>query len=300
MSNVRRKGDGTAIEEIDLANKGNSPEVARNLSRHVQGLGTAHQSVITSVSTCVNPPDSSSHSTSKDSQPRLSFLSSDNIVSSSVKDSMDYSDEWQDPFPSPSELLNKSTWTLRSTAAADEDGERHASETGVVQSRARDSASWEGFEQYDFDHDDCEFEAAMVGLSDSTTLQEMSNSQAHVVATPHSASTGSIDSAAVPQVKKKTSSDESSVRVWPSVLEKRHPEADSDPGNAENNTAGVKRQRLYSNVIDPPVIELAATTKLQQENEPPPVPTIKPGQPDWVYQFDPAFIAEYQDLVQFV
>lgn len=300
MSNVRRKGDGTAIEEIDLADKGNSPEVAGILSRHVQGIGTAHQSLVTSVSTRVNPPDLPFHSTSKDSQPKLSFLGSDNIVSSSVKDSMDYSDEWQDPFPSPSELLNKSAWTLRSTAAADEDEERHASETRVVQSKARDPASLEGFDQYNSDHDDCEFEAAMVGLSDSTALQQMSNSQAHVVATPHSASTGSIDSAAIPQVNKETSSDENSVRVLPTILEKRHAEADTDLANTVSNTAGVKRQRFDSNAINPPVDELAPITKLQQENEPPPVPTIKPGQPDWVYQFDPAFIAEYQDLVEFV
>lgn len=30
------------------------------------------------------------------------------------------------------------------------------------------------------------------------------------------------------------------------------------------------------------------------------VPAIKPGQPAWVYEFDPAFIAEYQDFVEFV
>ena len=30
------------------------------------------------------------------------------------------------------------------------------------------------------------------------------------------------------------------------------------------------------------------------------VPVIKPGQPAWVYEFDPAFIAEYQDFVEFV
>ena len=29
-------------------------------------------------------------------------------------------------------------------------------------------------------------------------------------------------------------------------------------------------------------------------------PAIKPGQPAWVYEFDPAFIAEYQDFVEFV
>ena len=29
-------------------------------------------------------------------------------------------------------------------------------------------------------------------------------------------------------------------------------------------------------------------------------PVIKGGQPAWVYEFDPAFIAEYQDFVEFV
>ena len=56
-----------------------------------------------------------------------------------------------------------------------------------------------------------------------------------------------------------------------------------------------KRQR-YPNQADP-----ALQTSRNADNQVVRADaTIKPGQPDWVYDFDPAFIAEWQDIVEFI
>lgn len=38
----------------------------------------------------------------------------------------------------------------------------------------------------------------------------------------------------------------------------------------------------------------------QEDRVPAPAPSIKPGYPEWVYEFDPAFIAEFEDFAEFI
>lgn len=56
-----------------------------------------------------------------------------------------------------------------------------------------------------------------------------------------------------------------------------------------------KRRRLTKNADDS--VELLPAEEANSSN---PAPTIRSGQPAWVYEFDPEFIAEWQDFVDFV
>lgn len=304
-----------AIENINFANEYDSPTPSKNSSRQVQNLEMLHQSVTKSALKPIVRPKKPSHDFSKDSQLQLSFLRGDVRPSSSPKQSTNYSDDWLHVLPSPSELFKIPEQDHEAAQVGGNSKDHYAAESNLANRETYDLNLLEDFDQHPSDDERCDMETTMVGLSDSITMQEMSSTQGQDAATGLSQQRGhstthpsqasfpilpdSIESVVVPRPSKKTfHSKGTSAKVLLSAPEKRYAEVLPEGEDTIRNSTKIKRQKRGNLPNDSPVLQSAGLEPLEPA---PSVPTIiKPGQPAWVYDFDPAFIAEYQDFVDFV
>ena len=198
--------------------------------------------------------------------------------------STDYGSDWQDDLPSLSALLDENI-------AGDETPYKDNSLQDLDLSQS--------------DMDQADLEDAMIGFSDSVAMQNDSQAEAANTATnmqsedqTHTFHEQPIQGAVAPE--KSHASVESSIFT-------------DDPYKPIKSPR--KRKVLFNSeeeevTLNAPVPKKAKTSKESNqavqpssnvENKAETIgPAIKPGQPAWVYKFDPAFIAEYQDLVEFV
>ena len=187
--------------------------------------------------------------------------------------STDYGSDWQDDLPTLSALLG---------------GDAPMDETPYKKNPLKDL----DLHQSDMDHAD--LEDAMIGFSDSLAIQNDSQTEAANTATNmqgedqiHGFHEQPIQGAAAPE--KSHASVESSIFTDDSYEPTKSPR---------------KRKVFFISdeeeaMLSAPMPKKAKTgTESNQAVQPSPV--IKQGQPAWVYNFDPAFIAEYQDFVEFV
>ena len=198
--------------------------------------------------------------------------------------STDYGSDWQSDLPSLSALLGENI---------------------PMDETPYKNNSLEDFDLSPSDKDKADLEDAMIGFSDSVAIQNDSQAEAAntstnlqsdhqfqtfyerpihgVVASEKShalggscLSTDSHDKPIEPPRKRKvfSASDKEDVMLTAPVAKRVKTSKESDQA-------------------------LQASSDVENKAETG-VPVIKPGQPAWVYQFDPAFIAEYQDFVEFV
>ena len=301
------------VEKIDLANEEDSTLPSKKMPRHMQGLEKLHQSVIKGALTPVVSQRKPLRDFSKSGQLQLSFLNSDDAKSSIPKQSIEYSDESLNDLPSPSELLKISKRGLVEEQVADSFEESHTASRDLVDEKEYDTNILEEFDLSQFDNDQCDIEAAMVGLSDSITMQERSLSQSKDanpglsnIMTPLKSkaseslfpiASASINLIAVSQPDKKIFSIDSPTKILITNPEKRSAEGLLEEEHSDGVTLGSKRQKLDNG---PPAQAVLKPACLDPQLAAPPSPIVKPGQPAWVYEFDPAFIAEYQDIVEFI
>ena len=198
--------------------------------------------------------------------------------------STDYGSDWQSDLPSLSAILGENV---------------PMDETPYKNNSLQD------FDISGSDKDQVDLEDAMIGFSDSVAFQNDFQVEAvntsthmqsdnqfqsfyerpiHVVAASKKSyasvesflSTNSPDKPIEPPRKRKVffASDEEEVMLSAPVPKKVKTSKESDQALQPSSNAENKAETA--------------------------VPVIKPGQPAWVYDFDPAFIAEYQDFVEFV
>ena len=198
--------------------------------------------------------------------------------------STDYGSDWQDDLPSLSALLG---------------GNISMDETPYKEKPLQDL----DLPQSDMDHAD--LEDAMIGFSDSLAIQN--DSQVEAVNTArnmqsedqiHTFHEQPIQGAVAPE--KPHALVESSIFTDDPYKPIKSPRKRKVLFNPEEEVVmlsapipkKVKTSKESNQVVQP---SSNAENKAETAE-----PVIKPGQPAWVYEFDPAFVAEYQDLVEFV
>ena len=198
--------------------------------------------------------------------------------------STDYGSDWQSDLPSLSALLGENT---------------------PMDEAPYKNDSLQDFDLPGSDKDEVDLEDAMIGFSDSVAIQNGSQLEAANAST-------------------KLQSDDQLQSFYERPIhgvvasEKAHASLESSfPGESPDKPIESTRKRKVPSasgeeeaMLGAPVEKKVKTSKgSEQALQPsssaenkagPTVPVIKPGQPAWVYEFDPAFVAEYQDFVEFV
>ena len=266
----------------------------------MQGIDKLHQSVIKGAPTPTVLHKKPSLDSSKDSQLRLSFLDGKEATTSTPRQSTDYSDQWPTDLPSPLELLaNSEEGILKKLPDNLRDFPNAGS--GTIEDQTFDRVPLEGFNLSQSDNDRHDVEAALVGLSNSMVVQGQSDPPTTDV------NSGNVNDPSLPvlSVPDHTAECSRTHKIQSTIPDKRSVEDAEGP--VEDSNLGPrrfesKRQKPNSNrdiqarLTDQPSNDNADTRRAP----PTPIPVIKPGLPAWVYDFDPAFIAEYQDIVDFV
>ena len=257
-------------------------------------------------------------------KPETSLLKTDaGTEISSDKPSTDYDADWISELPSPSVLLRKTLEKIDSLAG-------HIS-TDCIKSqfnnlqspstpiRDNDTAHGvyhdkdllEGLGLSQFNDDESEIEAAMVGLSDSVAMEETAQVQAaadllnpqlntcpNPALPPNKSTTKVYFDPATEGKSSRTSalffSTDSPERVV-ELGKKRKADVDDEVENSSELAPVAKRARMI-NESDQPPRRLSSVESQRLAG----TPIVKPGQPAWVYEFDAGFIAEWQDIVDFV
>jgi len=327
-SKTNAREDQSKIETLDLAH---DPYIGTRTqstsSRELQSLQRLHDSVVKGPATPVIARRRHSHECDKQGRPQLPARTRNKPVTNTDDGlSTDYDGDWMSGLPSPTALLGKDSESgeqfLRESANCF-NGERDGCpfpldrprKSAVTTQDQFDDDSLEDFDLSQFNQDDerSDLEAAMVGLSDSITMNEDSQvpvalnggyqDKAVAERLPpkdrHFASPASLparnDSNASSKLFLSTDSPEKLVDGPDKGPEAIVSEANEAEDSLSLSAPAPKRQRMCGQADA--ALQPSWRTAHQVA---PAAATIKPGQPAWVYEFDPAFIAEWQDFVDFV
>lgn len=198
--------------------------------------------------------------------------------------STDYGSDWQDDLPSLSALLG---------------GNIPMDATPYKEYSLQDL----DLPQSDMDHAD--LEDAMIGLSDSLAIKDDSQAEAASTATNmqsedqiHTFPEQPIQGAVAPE--KSQASMESSIFTndpYQPIESPRKRKVLFDSEEEEVMLSAPMPKKAKPSKETNQAVQPSSNAENKAETE---GPVIKQGQPAWVYEFDPAFIAEYQDFVEFV
>lgn len=312
-----RQGHTAHIETINLTDQSKDVEAIEKMPKRYQDLQRLHDKV---MNTSNAPVVSSKKNLSDPSCGNRQLKLSDRLnheTKSSDKLSPEYSDDWMDDLPSPSAMMVQDvdrfelTAQNNSTSAYSSNRDEPLSpcdlppKTDAEKRQDLDSSYLRevDFSPFDNEDDRSDIEAAMVGLSDSVATKEEWRAQA-----------ASND---MRQSKSKDRSQEMTLReelrmeaLDPSsklFLSTDGPEKYTEPQPKRKASLVPETEEIFS--IEPAV----KRSKMEDASGPVPRstsgteqqasiarPVIKPGQPAWVYEMDPEFIAEYQDFVDFI
>ena len=314
MGKDSKSGPKSRIERVDLAQGRDQDECAKVGPRHYRNLYQLHEKVTKALPVAATGHTKPSYSYSKGEQLKFSFLTkATNSVRSFDKVSSDYDDSGMDDLPSPSALLAQKSHAKTDTS--------------------KDSVK--AADRLAFDEDISDIEADMIGLSDSIALREnptyptgYAALSAHIdcfdtdapeenddvtlelpvfLPPPESRdkirkqdkaeklfmSTDSPEKPSlVPMKRRVTAPSDHAVSLPPATSLSKKPKLDDGkPGTHQPSTGGNQ-----VHVTDSPPLSSATL----ENQAPSTTPYIKAGHPAWVYDLDPAFVAEYEDYVNFV
>lgn len=326
-------GLASDIEELDLAGLSSDPSgISKSGPRESQRPQQLDYTVYTGRSNPVVPRGNPSTDYGKGEQLTLSLANTVKAAGSSDRPSTDYDDDWLSGLASPSTSLTKGKQAIESCPKQGPNGHSSIWEDGpprlskfkfpseVHNETNIDSDDLEGFHLSQFSNELSDVEVAMIGLSDSVTIQEdLQNRAAYDCSTATHARENKDDElyqddASSPRLFGPSKIHAERSRRFNATSRHEKPCLPTDsPENvsilAEKRTADAsvaveessrqepapKRQRTSGHGDQ----ALHPTSSAEDKAGITP-PVIKPGQPAWVYDFDPAFIAEYQDIVDFV
>ena len=303
------------IESIDLAQDSDRGDYAKVGTRNYRNLHQLHEKVARASPMPTIARTEPLSSCSQGEKLKLSFLSKGvDAANHSGKTSSDYDDDGMDDLHSPSTLLGQKKSAGLTT---------HGGSGNVTENLA-------------FDKDISDIEANMIGLGDSFDLKDssihgegncallkqderldaiVSNYEDNditwdlpVSPSPHGPhrkpckqdkaeklflSTESPEKPTSGPLKRKITSSfdvevsTSSTTPLPKKAKREDREFDAQETSLDGNQAVAR---------DLPPASLSSV----EVQGPPPKPTIRPGYPNWVYDLDPEFVAEYEDYVEFV
>ena len=242
---------------------------------------------------------------------------------SSDKPSTNYDADWMGELPSPSVLLRKPRGKVDSLAG-------HIS-TDCIKSQFNNLRSpstpicdndtahvvyhekhlLEGLGLSQFNDDESEIEAAMVGLSDSVAMEETAQVQAAAdllnpqlntcpnPALPPNKSTTKVYFDPATEGKSSCTSALFFSTDSPEKVVELGKKRKADVGDGVVNSSELAPVAKRAKTIDEPDQPPRRSSSVESQRLAA-TPIVKPGQPAWVYEFDARFIAEWQDVVDFV
>ena len=289
VSRVGKKGQ---IERLDLASPPESKGRSRGYSKGFRDLESLHHSTTNSaLSPLVPSKKGASSSVTDDSFGPSTCQGS--TRKPTAEHSSEFGEEWDQDLPSFPDFLEE-------TEPIHVLGDENSTGAGSSQEFVRlpelvdedrgvtsDSRMDTDLPQYDTEFSDTE--QALVGLSDSISLQRNPDP--------------GLDSGSFPKPPELSLQNFSSDQLFlsssgpvavPESSHKRtfHEASIERLGAAEPDSKKARNDEALNTPYDLP----------QQADQVPdaPPPSIKPGLPKWAYELDPAFVAEYQDIVDFV
>lgn len=325
-SNASTKVRKAQIETINLANQADGGGMTKRTPRDIQNLQRLHDKVVTCQAIpAVALKKSLSTYSMENKQLKLSFPDKYNHrAERNDRPPTDYEDGWTGSLPSPSALLAEgagrnelpaqqtstdygSSWhdDLPSPSASmREDG------TGTKEHfHARDMEDID-FSQFNHDDEEADVEAAMVGLSDSITMKEDLQARSAPINPRQSKTADGLQDTAeramsfadMPMTQLEASS--ASVRL-PLCTDSPEKSMESGQKRKQSLTPDAEDLSLFMSAPKRPKVKHQTDAVLEpplgaEDSAPRQAPSIKPGFPAWVYEFDPQFIAEYQDFVEFI
>lgn len=325
-SSASTKGRKAHIETINLANQADGGGMTKRTSRDIQNLQRLHDRVVTcqAIPAVSLKKSLSTHSVG-DKQLKLSFPNKYNHrAERSARPPTDYEDGWTGSLPSPSALLVNGAG--RDELPAQETSTDYGSswhddlsspsafmrENGTATKEHFHTSSIEDIDLSQFNHDDeeADVEAAMVGLSDSISMKEDLQARSAPISLRQSKTADGLQSTAE---RAMSFADMPTTQTEASSASVRIPLCIDSP--EKSTLSGQKRKQSLTPDAEDPSLFMSAPKRLKVKDqtdavlEPSlgaedsgarPAPVIRPGFPAWVYEFDPQFIAEYQDFVEFI
>ncbi|KAL6717498.1 ATP-dependent DNA helicase MER3 [Lecanora helva] len=301
----------TEVETLDLAGESSTEHRHNKAPRGLKSLERLHNSVVK----CPPPPMIAKKKPlyTSATQSHLVSQSNESTCESSDRPSTDYDGEWMVSLPSPSTLLGNHGTAEKpgqGQAGGDKEAGLMSAPALVSQEASATRSDWDtdSFEDFDpsrfnDDNEKSDIEAALVGLSDSVIMHDNSQNQSARIDTQEEETVlnelpTNRDNASKCEPKPMLNTFNSSSKLFlstdsPEKQQTRFVEAETM--EFPSSPPVLKKPRISSpmdTALQPSVNRDNETTRQG--------PTIKPGQPAWVYDFDPAFIAEFQDFVDFV
>ncbi|KAL8776306.1 MAG: hypothetical protein Q9194_003238 [Teloschistes cf. exilis] len=281
-----------SVETVDLSNKRDTDAYAKVVPRAYRSLHRLHEKTNSSSNASMASNTKPTFSYKKGEQPSFSFLSQ--LVEADDKDedpSSDYGAGWMDDLPSPSALIQTSHGMRNNSKESVKDNDSLGCEDSYLGLQGNDDDMMEGSSKnqafVNDSHEDLstvfvkgtEENMGSLGPEEAFQVSQYFNKRpaGHNTTEEDNSklfmSTDSPEKPSSPPIKRKTfeaqslrmgeaDSDRASKRI-------KHDEA-PEPATNDGNEAAIS------------------------------APTIKPGHPDWVYEFDPAFVAEWEPYVEFV
>ncbi|KAI4195106.1 MAG: hypothetical protein LQ346_003530 [Caloplaca aetnensis] len=286
------------IETVDLAHGRDKDDYAKVAPRAYRSLHQLHDKVnktgsVTPVMSNTKP----SFSYKKGDLPRLTFLGQSATPSKQDPDrSSDYGAGWMDDLPSPARLLH---------ADNEPDGASKQTITNRDDILSLPPVSDHRHFEFDFTGDSGEEQQSETSIVDATDTAIFDDSgYKEAMETLEAVKKQDVSQYFAPGPSSRVEKETSSQKLFMST---DSPEKPSSPNlkrdisqtqDGEVNEANIvpeaKRKRLdettdAQTLHSPPI----------EEGVPSSVATIKAGYPDWVYEFDPAFVAEWEPYVEF-
>lgn len=279
------------IETVNLANKRTSDDYAKIAPRAYRALHQLHAKVNKDSPASVSNTKPS-FSYKMDEEPSLTLLDHSGASSKANEGpSSDYESGWMDDLPSPSDLLQAhgGNESVLEEISADREGpssQALRSDPGDLEIGLGRNAEEQQTDDSTIFADN-EYDEAMENIG-PVEGEEASRYFA-----------GGLSSCTAKETspQKLFMSTDSPEKPSSPARKRRHsPASEPDPDDVKS-VPEAKRGKLDEDCAGNDV----PPSPIKGDDGPvPAVQTIKPGYPDWVYEFDPAFVAEWEPYVEFV
>ena len=311
---VPRNEQEAEIETVDLASGQTFGRYERTPPKSFRSLDLLHENVTRGRTAPVAIGRKPSFDYVERGQPQISYPNTNGGgETSSDKQSTDYDADWMGDLPSPSALLGKQREKVGPlpTRISTDDGGSWRRQNDAAPGNYPGRNSLEDLDSPQLNDDESEIEAAMVGLNDSVTMQHGSQVQAATSQTspqtdaypkwspPPDESTPKLYHC--PTIKGESSGTSrlflsaDNPEKTAALGQKRKASVRDQAEDLSQSAPVPKRPRVSHEHDQPPIPSSSAQRQTLS-----PTPIVKPGQPAWVYEFDAAFVAEWQDIVDFV
>lgn len=277
---------------MDLSNKRDTDVYAKVAPRAYRSLHRLHEKTNSSSNPSMASNTKPTFSYKKGEQPSFSFLSQ--LVEADDKDedpSSDYGAGWMDDLPSPSALIQTSHGMRNNSKESVKDNDSLGCEDSYLGLQGNDDDMMEGSSKNQaFVNDSHEDLSTVFVDGTEENMGSLGPEEAFEVSQYFNKGPAGHNTTEEDNSKLSMSTDSPEKPSSPPIKRKTIEAQSLGMGEADSNRAS---KRIKHDEAPEPATNDGNEAAIS-------APTIKPGHPDWVYEFDPAFVAEWEPYVEFV